>query len=171
MEQKIILFGAGKRGLEALEQFGDKVVYFCDNDFEKIGQFIEGKEVISFNEMVKLRKKGYYIIVTPLQSRTMCQQLKQHGIHNFIPYYSLQQSNLGYFECYECMERQKKLDYKELDLYLNEVEKLDLIHDGKEIINSVCNHSTLYQCYADSDKCMLCDLNNIINTIKENGDF
>ena len=129
MEQKIILFGAGKRGLEALEQFGDKVVYFCDNDFEKIGQFIEGKEVISFNEMVKLRKKGYYIIVTPLQSRTMCQQLKQHGIHNFIPYYSLQQSNLGYFECYECMERQKKLDYKELDLYLNEVEKLDLLTD------------------------------------------
>ena len=46
-----------------------------------------------------------------------------------------------------------------------------VLSDGKEIINSVCNHSTLYQCYADSDKCMLCDLNNIINTIKENGDF
>ena len=46
-----------------------------------------------------------------------------------------------------------------------------VLSDGKEIINPVCNHSALYQCYSDSDKCMLCDLNNIINTIKENGDF
>lgn len=30
--------------------------------------------------------------------------------------------------------------------------------DGKEIINDHCGHSTLYQCYADCDNCMLCDL-------------
>ena len=30
--------------------------------------------------------------------------------------------------------------------------------NGKEILNPKCNHSILYQCYADSDKCMLCDL-------------
>lgn len=30
--------------------------------------------------------------------------------------------------------------------------------NGKEVLNSKCNHSVLYQCYADSDKCMLCDL-------------
>lgn len=46
-----------------------------------------------------------------------------------------------------------------------------VLSDGKEIINPDCNHSALYQCYSDSNKCMLCDLNNIINTIKENGDF
>ena len=33
-----------------------------------------------------------------------------------------------------------------------------LLSDGKEIINPLCNHSVLYQCYADTDKCMLCDL-------------
>lgn len=33
-----------------------------------------------------------------------------------------------------------------------------LLADGKEIINRNCNHSTLYQCYSDCDKCMLCDL-------------
>lgn len=32
------------------------------------------------------------------------------------------------------------------------------LSDGKEIINKKCGHSILYQCYADSDKCMLCDL-------------
>lgn len=31
--------------------------------------------------------------------------------------------------------------------------------DGKQIINPKCGHSTLYKCYADSDKCVLCDLN------------
>ena len=38
-----------------------------------------------------------------------------------------------------------------------------VLSDGKEIINNKCGHSALYQCYTDSDKCILCDLNNIIN--------
>lgn len=32
------------------------------------------------------------------------------------------------------------------------------LSDGKEIFNSACNHSILYQCYSDTDHCMLCDL-------------
>lgn len=36
-----------------------------------------------------------------------------------------------------------------------------MLSDGKEVINPNCGHSILYQCYADSDKCMLCDLNAI----------
>lgn len=32
--------------------------------------------------------------------------------------------------------------------------------DGKEILLP-CGHSELYKCYADSDKCMLCDLENL----------
>lgn len=33
-----------------------------------------------------------------------------------------------------------------------------ILSDGKEQINDKCGHSTLYQCYADCDKCVLCDL-------------
>ena len=33
-----------------------------------------------------------------------------------------------------------------------------LLSDGKEDISEQCGHSTLYRCYADSDKCILCDL-------------
>lgn len=33
-----------------------------------------------------------------------------------------------------------------------------MLSDGKEIINNKCNHSILYKCYSDCDKCMLCDL-------------
>lgn len=32
------------------------------------------------------------------------------------------------------------------------------LSDGKEIINYSCGHSELYQCYSDTDACMLCDL-------------
>lgn len=35
-----------------------------------------------------------------------------------------------------------------------------VLSDGKEIINQKCGHSILYQCYTDTDKCMLCDLLN-----------
>ena len=33
-----------------------------------------------------------------------------------------------------------------------------VLSDGKEIINPKCGHSKLYQCYSDSDECMMCDL-------------
>jgi organic radical activating enzyme len=36
-----------------------------------------------------------------------------------------------------------------------------VLSDGKELLNSQCGHSILYQCYSDSDRCMLCDLTNI----------
>ena len=36
-----------------------------------------------------------------------------------------------------------------------------LLTGDKEIINPKCGHSILYQCYSDSDKCMMCDINNM----------
>ena len=33
--------------------------------------------------------------------------------------------------------------------------------DGKEIANRKCGHSILYQCYSDSRRCMLCDLEGV----------
>lgn len=64
--------------------------------------------------------------------------------------------------------------FKYTGLYIDEngiTHPEPVLSDGKEIINAACGHSALYQCYADSDKCMLCDLNNIIDTIRNNGDF
>lgn len=39
-------------------------------------------------------------------------------------------------------------------------DQLPILSDGKEEITS-CGHSILYRCYADSDKCVLCDLKNL----------
>lgn len=41
-----------------------------------------------------------------------------------------------------------------LDLSVNQQ---PILSDGKEEVTS-CGHSILYRCYADSDKCMLCDI-------------
>lgn len=44
---------------------------------------------------------------------------------------------------------------------LHDYTEMPILTDGKEILNPKCNHSILYQCYSDCDKCMLCDLINM----------
>lgn len=39
--------------------------------------------------------------------------------------------------------------------------QLPRLCDGKEIANRKCGHSILYQCYSDSRRCMLCDLEGV----------
>lgn len=41
-----------------------------------------------------------------------------------------------------------------------------VLSDGKETISPECGHSVLYRCYADSDKCVLCDILKFDNTIR-----
>lgn len=49
------------------------------------------------------------------------------------------------------------------DRITNDVSQQPLLEDDKSVYNTSCGHSILYQCYADSDKCMLCDLLNIVD--------
>ena len=55
--------------------------------------------------------------------------------------------------------------FKHTGLYFkgsSEDEKqLPFLSDGKELLNPQCGHSILYQCYSDSERCMLCDLNSL----------
>lgn len=55
--------------------------------------------------------------------------------------------------------------YKYTMLYVKKeigsADQLPQLSDGKEVSNDYCGHSVLYQCYSDSDKCMLCDLEGI----------
>ena len=56
--------------------------------------------------------------------------------------------------------------FKYTGLYINadwSMETEPKLSDGKEIINPACNHSVLYKCYKDSDKCILCDILKIKN--------
>ena len=40
-------------------------------------------------------------------------------------------------------------------------EQTPILCGGKEVINEDCGHSVLYQCYSDTERCMLCDLDAI----------
>lgn len=57
--------------------------------------------------------------------------------------------------------------FKYTGLYINADWSMEIepkLSDGKEIINPECNHSVLYQCYKDSNKCILCDILRIRNS-------
>ena len=47
---------------------------------------------------------------------------------------------------------------------LNEAQQ-PVLCDDKEVINTTCGHSILYQCYSDCDNCMLCDLENMYSIL------
>lgn len=55
--KKIILFGAGAIGLEAMKYYGkENIIFWVDNDYKKVGTEIEGIPVIGVEEL----KKIYY---------------------------------------------------------------------------------------------------------------
>lgn len=43
----------------------------------------------------------------------------------------------------------------------DDITQQPLLTDGKQLINEKCGHSVLYQCYSDSDACIVCDLDNL----------
>lgn len=43
--------------------------------------------------------------------------------------------------------------------------QIPILSDGKEEVSEECGHSLLYRCYADSPKCVLCDLKLIDNDL------
>jgi hypothetical protein len=75
----------------------------------------------------------------------------------------LQQEEPFLFESFVKSTRNSAI-YKPTGLYFKGdsgwAEQLPIYSDGKEVVNKDCpmNHSKLYRCYVDSDKCMLCDL-------------
>lgn len=88
MQEKLILFGAGRNGKKALAKYGkDKVAYFCDNDETKQGMFIEEIEVISFAKMKLLHDEGYVIMITPANSAFLVGQLEMEGIYDYLIFF------------------------------------------------------------------------------------
>ncbi len=70
------------------------------------------------------------------------------------------------FDCYMSFVQSTKnsgtfkytgLRDKEMD-NPNAYRETPILSDGKESIQTKCGHSTLYNCYADSNRCMLCDI-------------
>lgn len=89
MNSKLILFGCGKYGYEALNFFGNEnVAYFCDNNPKLTGKDRFGKTVISFDELKE--KYSDSIVMICADYRHSCEILKQceaNGIFDYLYYF------------------------------------------------------------------------------------
>ncbi|CAI3672839.1 TPR/glycosyl transferase domain-containing protein [Clostridium neonatale] len=81
--KKNIIFGASKKGIEALKHYGkEQVAYFCDNDPNKIGDFVDGIEVICIHDLYKMRKEIDVIIASAYEDEII-KQLTRLGLNNY----------------------------------------------------------------------------------------
>lgn len=78
-----ILFGAGEYGRYALKKYGKEDVFcFVDNDATRIGQMVDGVEIISFEHFLRIYRE-YEVILTVQHTTQIKKQLEMHGIKNY----------------------------------------------------------------------------------------
>ena len=82
MNDKIVIFGAGKFGKLALDKHKDKVVYFIDNNPLLIGKKVNGIEVRSLDDYITEGKK-YKIIIAGKMQDEIKRQLCKYGVTNY----------------------------------------------------------------------------------------
>lgn len=89
--KKIILFGAGAFGSKALDYFGeDRVAYYADNNVAMVGSQVNGKEVVSFEQMKEMGDA--YQIVISVDARkipALAAQLEENGMTEYAAYLEL----------------------------------------------------------------------------------
>lgn len=88
MGEKMILFGCGKLGYEALTFLGEEnIVCFCDNNARLAGGEIYGKPVISFDTLKEEYREAVVVICADLRhSNEIAEQCMQEGVGDYIYY-------------------------------------------------------------------------------------
>lgn len=86
--RKIILFGTGKYGLEALDYFGsDNVAFFADNNVNIQGSFIRDIEVIAPSRLNGYADNAIIVLAAGYSICTQMEyQLKSMGIEKYVVY-------------------------------------------------------------------------------------
>ena len=86
--RKIIIFGAGLIGKQALCFFGsDSVVGFVDNDETRWGQEYLGKKLFSLEELLKMKDNVQVVIANYQYNDEIKLQLAELGIHNCVMFF------------------------------------------------------------------------------------
>lgn len=80
---KYVLFGCGLEGRAMLRYLGDeRVRCFVDNN--KNGSIVDGKQVISFDELKEMDFKTFTLLITPMRGySSILRQLEENGIFNY----------------------------------------------------------------------------------------
>lgn len=90
--KKIILFGAGRDGRSALDDFGNENVFcFCDNDRSLWGREVAGKRVISPDELKQYEKDNIIVLAAKerICNAIACQLKEELQIDCFLYYSAL----------------------------------------------------------------------------------
>lgn len=88
MDKKMIIFGCGKIGYQALTFLGEQnVECFCDNNSQLTGTIKYGKTVISFDMLKENFKDDVVVIaVGDLDSYDIAKQCEKNGILDYVAY-------------------------------------------------------------------------------------
>lgn len=93
---KLVLFGAGLIGRDALSFFGDeKVACFCDNAVKgNAEKEVCGKKVISFDRFMEIWQEYIVVVCLKLEfSLEVCKQLESAGVREYIVFQTLLDDN------------------------------------------------------------------------------
>lgn len=84
--KKLFLFGAGDLGLKWINKLGTENVYaFLDSDLKKIGKIINGKKILSIEDVCKLDFEKKIFISTSEEKKTeIIQTLIKYNLQDFI---------------------------------------------------------------------------------------
>lgn len=83
-----VIFGCGNVGMQTLNFIGkDKVDFFCDNNSNFIGKYIESKEVISYDRLLNMLEDEDVLVILGVNghnAEVIAQQLENDGIYDFV---------------------------------------------------------------------------------------
>lgn len=147
------------------------------NDFHKRYNYCVGVQMILTQYVIDFWKEGKFDVNVFMEKEIPGNQLcflYPHPIHSgfvlddfnfkrrdflqFIQYLKSANYNI-YWSFIQSTKNSCSFKYTGLkDRIMSNYDQKPLLSDGKELINEKCGHSILYKCYADCDKCVLCDL-------------
>lgn len=113
----IVIYGCGhdgKRLKKHLEYWGYEIEYFCDKNWDKLGEW-EGKQIISVQDMIYRHKEQLVIIASKLYQKEMYKELQLQNFkmeYVLLPKYGDLVATRGkqYFDVFEPEENEVFLD-------------------------------------------------------------
>ena len=86
MKKRYIIFGTGNNGKEVYSHLKrEEVAFFCDNNIEKVGQKIDGIEIISFEKLLEIYHQ--YVLILAIGNKfDLRRQFEKNGITDYIEY-------------------------------------------------------------------------------------
>lgn len=139
-----VIFGCGNLGMETFRFIGgERIDYFCDNNAEFAGNYIEGKKIIDYAGLLELLRNNEALIilgVNKYHAESIAQQLESDEIYDFVvvkmlPGFGNEKKIRD--EIYEKI-RDKSKRYEFVNKYLRE-----RILDGKKQVDYLKRHADI----------------------------